>query len=327
MAITTKKLWELFETEWLMMRQNPGGESPYLQGCLLGFAGTINILEAVDPGTKTGIVKIKAGNGAVQSRTVNFSAANPAALSPSAAALALNNAGFTGCAFSVDPDTSRLKLAPSNPAVKWIQIYGDAAGALNFGGCRCAEGKGCYIWPSFDGDIKSVAETEQWTEETIIQNDSPLGTPVKYTVPGRRSGTQIVAVDRLHSYAAKQMINGGKRLSGDIDQPEVYEPPSAADNEARRVDVFTFSRVLDKHENSIGNETFILERMYIGCVGKMIQTGGAGSMKDSGYTLTAASYTGDDGKERASPRESSCTQAQWEALQMSDILVTDWENA
>lgn len=327
MGITTKKLWELFETSWLAQRQNPGGTSPYLKGYLLGIAGTVNILEAIDPAAKTGDIKLKVGSGPVQVRTVDFSAALPAALTPAQAAQALTNAGFTGCVFTVDPETNRLKLAPADTGVKWIQIYGDLAAALNFGNCRYAEGKGCYLWPSFDGDLKSAAETEQWTEDTVIENTSPLGTPVKYTVPGRRSGTQIVLVDRLHSYAAKQMINGGKWIGGDADNPEMYEPPVASDNEARRIDVFTYSQVMDKHEGSTGDEAFILERLYVGCVGKMIQTGGAGSMKDSEYTLTAATYIGDDGTEHASPRESNYTLAQWEALGMPDILVGDWENA
>ena len=327
MAITTKKLYELFETKWLMQRQNPGGKSPYLQGYLLGFAGTINILEALHPVTKTGTVKLKVGNGTVQSRTVNFSTIDPAALTPSAAVQALTNAGFTDCAFSVDPETNRLKLAPTDTDVKWTQVYGDLAAALNFGGCRYAEGKGCYLWPSFDGDLKSLAETEQWGEDTAIENDSPLGTPVKYTQAGKRSGTQIVITDRMSSYAAKQMINGGKWLSGDVDQPEIYEPPVASDNEPRRMDVFTYSEVFDKNENTEGDEVFIRERMYIGCVGHQTRTGGAGSWSDSEYTLTAATYIGDDNGEHASPRETNYTQAQWEALQMSGVLVGDWENA
>jgi hypothetical protein len=327
MAITTKRLYELFETKWLMQRQNPGGKSPYLQGYLLGFAGTINILEALEPVTKTGTVKLKVGNGAVQSRTVNFSTFDPAALTPSQAVQALTNAGFTGCTFSIDPETNRLKLTPTDTAVKWTQIYGDLAAALNFGGCRYAEGKGCYLWPSFDGDLKSLAETEQWGEDTTIENDSPLGTPVKYTRAGKRSGTQIVITDRMSSYAAKQMINGGKWLSGDVDQPEVYEPPVASDSEPRRMDVFTYSEVFDKNDNTEGDEIFIRERMYIGCVGHQTRTGGAGSWSDSEYTLTAATYIGDDSREHASPRETNYTQAQWETLQMSGVLVDDWENA
>jgi hypothetical protein len=327
MGITTKKLWELFEVNWMMMRQNPGGKSPYLQGHLLGFAGTINILEAVDPITKIASIKIKVGNGDVQLKDINFSAASPDTLTPSAAVEAFTIADFTDCTFSVDPETNRLKLTPDDPAVKWIQAYGDLAAALNFGNCRYSEGKGCYLWPSFDGDLKSIAETEQWSEEATIENDSPLGTPVKYTRPGRRSGTQIVLTDRLHSYAAKQMVNGGRWISGTTDTPEIYEPPVASDNAPKRVDVFTFSRVFEKNDNTEGDEKFVLERRYIGGVGSRKKTGGAGSWSDGEYTLTFGTYIGDDGKEHSSPQEANYTQAQWEAMQLSGIVVEDWENA
>jgi hypothetical protein len=327
MSIVTKKLWELFEVEWMMMRQNPGGSSPYLKGYLLGFAGIINILEALDPAAKTAGLKIKAGSGEVQEQTVNFSAANPGELNPTEAAAALNAAGFTGCSFSVDAETGRLKLAPLDTSVKWIQVYGDLAGALNFGNCRYAQGKGCYLWPSFDGDLKSLAETEQWSEDTTIQNDSPLGTPVKYTKAGNRTGTQIVITDRLSSYAARQMINGGTWVSGSVSAPETYEPPTSKDDEPRRLDVFSYSKIFEKNDNTEGDEKFVRERMYIGCVGHQTRSGRAGSWSDSEYSLTAGTYLGEDGREHASPKESNYTQALWEGLRMSGILVDDWENA
>jgi len=327
MIITTKKLWELFEVCWLLMRQNPGGKSPYLQGYLLGFAGTINILDAIDPVTKTGQIKVKVGNGTVQVKTVDFSAANPAALTPSAAATALEAAGFEDCEFSVDPETNRLKLAPAAETVKWIQIYGDLAASLNFGNCRNGEGKGCYLLPSFDGDLKTVAETEEWGEDKKIENDSPLGTKVTYTVPGKRGGTQIVITDRLASREAKQMINGGIWLSGDVDHPEVYEPPVASGDETRRVDLFTFSKVFEKVDNTEGDEAFVRERMYIGGVGHMKRTGGSGSWSDSEYTLTFGTYIGDDGKEHASPMETDYSQAQWESLNLDGVFEADWANA
>ena len=327
MVITTKKLWELFEVAWLMMRQNPGGKSPYQQGYLLGFAGTINILDAIDPATKTGQIKIKVGNGTVQVKNVNFTSANPAALTPSAAATALTAAGFTGCAFSVDSGTNRLKLAPTAVGVKWIQIYGDVAAALNFGNCRYSEGKGCYLLPSFDGDLKTVAETEEWGEDKKIENDSPLGTKVTYTVPGKRGGTGIVLTDRLSSREAKQMINGGIWTGGDADKPEVYEPPVASGDDTQRVDVFTFSKIFEKNENTAGDEAFVRERMYIGGVGHMKRAGGSGSWSDSEYTLTFGTYMGDDNKEHASPRETDYSQAQWEALNLNGVFETDWANA
>ena len=325
--ITQRKFYELFETKFLMQRQNPGGKSPYLQGYLLGFTGTINILEALDPATKKGTVKLKIGSGEVQVEEVDFSAASPAEITPEQAAEALNAAGFAMCTFSVDNETGRLMLSPDDASIKWAQIYGDVAAALRFGNCRYNEGKGCYIWASFDDDLKSAAEDEQWSEDKVIENDSPLGTPVKYTIPGKRTGAHLTFTDRLSSRAAKQMINGGRWISGSDDRPEVYEPPTGVNNEPGRVDVFTYSRILDKYVNSEGDEAFVRERMYIGCTGKLKRTGGSGSMSDSEYSLTAADYIGEDGNYYASPRESDFTQAQWDALQMSGVIVNDWENA
>jgi len=324
--ITTKKLRELFEVGWLMMRQNPGGTSPYLHGYLLGFVGEIDIQDVVDSENKA-ILKIKVGNGAVQTKEVDFSAYSPESLMPGAAASALNAAGFTGCQFSVDSDTRRLKLAPTDVGVKFIQIYGNLAAALNFGNCRKDEGKGCYLFASLGGDLKSVAETENWGEDKKIENDSPTGKKVTYTVSGKRGGTQIVLTDRIASREAKQMINGGIWIEGGVTTPEVYEPPVDTGSETRKVDVFTYSKIMEKDDNTEGDEKFIRERLYVGGVGHMARSGGTGSWTDSEYTLTFGSYIDNNDKEHASPRESDYTKAQYEALGMNNIIEQDWANA
>ena len=322
-----KKQYELFEYAWLMMRQNPGGKSAYLTGYLLGFAGITNILPAIDPTTKEGEIKLKVGNGEVQVISdIDFTDEDPAELTPTRAAFVLNAAGFTGVTFSVDSETSRLKCAPTSPDVKLVQIYGDLAAALNFGGCGNGEGKGCYLWASLDGDLKSAAETEEWAEDTVIENDSPLGDPVKYTQPGSRSGTQVVLTDRIDSREARQMINGGTWIPGDADNPEVYEPPVSSAGESRKVDVLTFSKIFDKNANTPGDESKIRERMYVGGVGRAARSGGDASFTDSEYTLTFGTYT-DDGKEKGSPRESDYTISQWEALSLDDLIVHDWAEA
>jgi hypothetical protein len=323
--IKTKKLWELFEVSWLMMRQNPGGKSGYLQGYLLGFAGTVNIEDALKDGK--GTLKIKVGNGEVQAEHgIDFSDFEPEELTVHTAVEVLNNAGFKDCTFSVDSVTGRLKLTPENGG--FIQIYGDLAAALHFGNCRYGEGKGCYLWASMDGDLKSVAETEEWEEDKKIENDSPVGRKVTYTIPGKRGGTQIVVTDRLASREAKQMINGGTWIAADAHNPEVYEPPvSSGDESGKRVDIFTFSKIMEKNDNTEGDEVFIRERLYIGGVGHMARTGGGGNWTESEYTLTFGSYLDDDKKEHASPRESDYTNAQWEGLGLAGIIEPDWENA
>jgi len=321
--ISRKKLYELFETKWLMMPQNPGGKSAYLQGYLLGFTGTVNITEALVDGKA--VIMLKIGSDEVQALEVNFSNYSPEALTPANAVKALNSAGFTGCNFSVDEESGRIKLA-ANKKVRFIQIYSDLAAALHFGDCRLNEGKGCYILPSFDGDLKSVAETEQWDEDTVIENESPRGTLLKHTTPGKRTGTQIVITDRLDSRAMKQMVNGGIWISGTSDRPDTYEPPAGVNVRRSKVDVLTFSEVFEKNTNVEGDEAIVRERMYIGCVGRKLQTGGAGSWKDGEATLTAPDYIGVDGAEHASPKESDWTKDQWEALQMNEVIVRDWES-
>jgi hypothetical protein len=328
-----KRLYELFEYAWIMMRQNPGGKSAYLLGYLLGFAGTVNIEGALepagasDPTAKKATLKIKVGSGAVQTQKIDFTDAEYTELTPAAAVEALEDAGFTDCEFSVDPETKRLKLAPLDDKVRFIQIYGDLAAALHFGNCKLNEGKGCYLWGSLDGDLKSAAETENWEEDKKIENDSQLGKKVTYTIPGKRGGTQLVLTDRLASREAKQMINGGILIAGSADKPEVYEPPAESGGDFRKVDVFTYSKIMEKYDNVEGDEKYIRERAYFGGVGHMARTGGAGNWTDSEYTVTVGSYTGDDGQERASPRESDYTRAQYEALGLDGIIVDDWEAA
>jgi len=319
------KLYELFEVSWLMMRQNPGGKSSCLQGFLLGFTGTVDVTKALNS-DKIGRIKIKVGGGETQLKEVDFSGTDPSELTPNDAVDVLEAAGFEDCEFSVDSETKRLKVAPVDSNVRFIQIYGDLAAALNFGNCKLNEGKGLYLFPSMDGDLKTAAETEEWAEDKVIENDSPLGKAVKYTIPGKRGGTQVVLTDRLSSREAKQMVNGGTWIVGNADRPEVYEPPVETGGDTRKVDVFTYSKILEKYDNTEGDEKYVRERMYIGGTGHMTRTGGAGSFNDSEYTLKFASYIGDDGKEHASPMESDYTQAQYEALGLSGIIEMDWED-
>jgi hypothetical protein len=320
-----KKLFELFEYAWIMMRQNPGGKSAYLAGYLLGFSGIINIEDALSCEKAT--LKIKVGSGAVQTKVVDFKDVEYTELTPTEAVTALEAAGFEGCEFSVDDETGRLKLTPEDSSVRFIQIYGNLAAALHFGNCRLNQGKGCYLWGSRDGDLKSAAETENWEEDKKIENDSPTGKKVTYTTPGKRGGTQIVLTDRLASREAKQMVNGGIWIEGTTEKPEVYEPSVESGGDTRKVDVLTYSKIMEKYDNVEGDEKYIRERAYIGGVGHMARTGGAGSWTDSEYTLTVGSYTDEDKQEHASPKESDYTRSQYEALGPDNVIVEDWENA
>jgi hypothetical protein len=336
MGIATRKLWELFEVSWLMMRQNPGGKSAYLQGYLLGFVGTVNIKDALD-GTKKGTIKVKVGNKPVRTLQIDesdFGNLDTEALTSSDAAAVLDkareDAEFNDFRFGIDDVSHRLKLEPIDEkgeldrSVRFIQVYGDLAAALHFGNCRLGEGKGCYLWASFDGDLKSVAETEEWGEDKKIENDSPTGKKVTYTIPGKRGGTQIVVTDRLASREAKQMINGGIWKIA-ADGSEMYEPPASDSSEPGKVDVFTFSNIMKKSDNVEGDEAFVRERMYIGGIGHMARTGGAGNWSDSEYTITFGSYMGDDDNEHASPRETDYAKDKYDSLGLDGIIETDWE--
>ena len=324
--IKTKRLRELFEVSWLMMRQNPGGKSPYMQGYLLGFNGTVDLAAAFGTAAKADL-KIKVGNGDVRRLSVALNGIIDVDSAKSALNSALDSEAVTDCVFDEDEKTKRLRLKPVGSNVRFIQIWGDLAAALQFGDCRFNEGRGCYLWASMDGDLKSVAETENWEEDKTIENESPFGTKVTYTVRGKRENTQIVVADRIASREAKQMINGGRWIAGDADTPEMYEPPHGGSNKAGKVDVFTYSKIMDKFENIEGDEAYVRERLYIGGTGRMARTGGAGSWTDSEYTLTFNTYTDDEGRDHASPRESDYTIMQWDKFELSGVIVDDWANA
>ena len=323
--IKTKRLRELFEVSWLMMKQNPGGYSAFMQGYLLGFKGEIDISEAFKNGNIPKL-KIKVGNGDVHNLDITLSGKINVDSVVSALNIALGEE-IDDCEFEKDETTGRLKFLAKEENVRFIQIWGDLAAALQFGDCRFNEGKGCYLWASMDGDLKSVAETENWEEDRKIENDSPFGTKVTYTVRGKRENTQLVVSDRIASREAKQMINGGIWKTGSLNTPETYEPPVGTSRAAGKVDVFTYSKIMDKFENLEGDEVYVRERLYIGGIGRMARTGGAGSWTDSEYTLTFNTYTDENNKDHGSPKETDYTMPQWDLFELSGVIVDDWEKA
>jgi hypothetical protein len=130
---------------------------------LLGFTGTIDITSVLGA-QNSAVLAVKIDRQAWQEKTVNFSAATPAALTVDAAVSVLNAAGFTGVIFEKDPGTGRLNMKASSVVtfpITWIeagkertilmyktetQIYGDLAGALDFGQCRQNGGKDTTGW-------------------------------------------------------------------------------------------------------------------------------------------------------------------------------------
>lgn len=321
------KLWSRF---WTCRRQNPGGTSPLVDGKLLGFAGIIDISAAITSDTKVGEIKVKVGTAAVRKGNANFSAASPAALTPTAAAAVLNALAFDGITFGVDTETGRLMAQAADPTLKqYIQIYSELAGALNFGDCRYKRGRGSYFYNGFTGDLKSATPAINWNEDTTIENDNGWGNKVVYTSPGGRGTAQISIVDRRMSIEMKQMIDGGSWTPGTISGPEQYNPPGPDDDpNERRVDIHVFTDLYANAQNTAGSQTHIQEDIYIGSVGHSTEAGGSGSWTDGQYDLTAASYEDTDGAEQNSPHSNFYTRAQWESLNLPDgIIVKDWEAA
>jgi hypothetical protein len=320
------KMWARF---WTCRRQNPGGTSPLTDGKLLGFAGIIDITAALTADTKVGEIKVKVGTGPVRKGNANFSAAYPGALTPTAAADVLNALAFTGIEFGVDTETGRLMAQAADPSVKYVQIYSELAGALNFGDCRYKRGRGSYFYNGFTGDLKSATPTVNWNEDTTIENDNGWGDKVTFTSPGGRGTAQLSVIDRRMSIELKQMIDGGSWTPGTLTEPEQYDPPGAASapNE-RRVDVHIFTNLYSNQNNSEGSQTHVQEEIFIGCVGHTTEAGGAGSFQDGQYDLTAASYKDENGEEKHSPHSNFYTRSQWEALDMAEgVIVKNWEAA
>jgi hypothetical protein len=277
-----------------------------------------------------GEIKVKVGTAAVRKGNANFSAASPAALTPTAAAAVLNALAFDGITFGVDTETGRLMAQAADPTLKqYIQIYSELAGALNFGDCRYKRGRGSYFYNGFTGDLKSATPAINWNEDTTIENDNGWGNKVVYTSPGGRGTAQISIVDRRMSIEMKQMIDGGSWTPGTISGPEQYNPPGPDDDpNERRVDIHVFTNLYANAQNTAGSQTHIQEDIYIGSVGHSTEAGGSGSWTDGQYDLTAASYEDTDGAEQNSPHSNFYTRAQWESLNLPDgIIVKDWEAA
>jgi hypothetical protein len=304
-------------------RQNPDG-TPATAQRTLGFAGTIDITNVLTSGKAK--LAVKAGTSAVQVKEIDFSASTPDALTPAEAVIALTAAGFIGVTFSVDAKTGRLMAAASDSSEIWLQVYSDLAGALNFGGCRYTEGKGCYLYPSFDDDVKSAIPTVNWSEDTVIENDGAYGRKTKYTIPGKRDTVTLAIIDKVASNEFKQMVDGGKwiKVSG---QPEVYEPPTGNDQGERRLDIYCYTYLFVDDSNVKGGQRFIEEDLYVGAVGHASKVIAAGAWTDSQYDFTVGEYTDTNDEHHACPKETKYTRAQWEELNIANgVIVRDWES-
>ena len=321
MAVSTDNVKPLFAFAWMARRQNPDGKPATAQNTL-GFVGTIDITSVLTSGRANLLIKV--GTSTVQKKSVDFSDATPAALTPAAAVIALSAAGFTGVQFSVDSETGRLKAATTDTSEQWLQIYSELAGALDFGNCRKAGGKGCYLYPSFDDDMKSAIPTTNRTDETVIENDGAFGRKTKLVIPGSRDTVTLQILDKVSSNEFKQMVEGGTLTLPTANTPEKYSPPKSSDNAERRLDVWVFTYLFTQDQNTKGSYSFVQQDLYLGAVGAVSKVITAGAWTDTQYDFTCAEQTDYDGEIRPVPEEIKFDRSQWDALNLVSVIERDW---
>lgn len=325
-TVNTSDQYALGSTQWMCRRQNPGGTSPLIDGKLLAFAGTIDIQNVLDE-TDRAIIKVKFDDGPVLSGSANFGSVDKTNLTPTAAANVLNTLALTGAEWGIDTDTGRLQLTGPE-GTQFIQVWSELAGALNFGACRHLRGFGCYFYAGFLGYLVSATPTINWNEDTTIEAEDAQGQKLIYTRPGSRGTAQISVVEQRLSLEMKQMVDGGLWIPAQGIIPERYDPPNAEENpNERRVDVHIFKNIYETRSNTAGSHTKTREDIYIGCTGHSTETESSGAWTTVQYDWTAASYIDANKKEQNSPRSNMYTRAQWEALNLKQVLVSDWSNA
>jgi hypothetical protein len=309
---------------WIARRQNPGGNSPEIDGCLYGFVDTVDLTAAVSAGAT--VLKVKVGTGVVQKKTITLTAG---AHTTNGIAAALTTAGFTGVNFTVEAtvgsiNLGRLKATPST-AGQVVQIYGDLAGALGFGGCKYKQGRGCYFYNGFTNDLKSATPSVNWNEDTTIENDNGWGDKVVLIIPGGRGTAQLAVVDRRVSNEFRQMVDGGTWTPGSATAPESYDPPGpGADMNDRLLEVRVYTLLYTNRRNKEGQQTHVQEDVYYGCSGHSTEAGGGGSWTDAQYDLTAASYA-KDGTEYFPPHSNYYTRALWDTTNIKGLIEADWD--
>ncbi len=321
--------YRLWSEGWMARRQSPGNLSPLIWGELFGFAGSTG----AKPAGMTNLdIKIKIGSDAIQTKTLGIDAIPLEGWDVPSAVTALTDLGFTGIIWENNTSIGRLGIKPSaGNEDKIIQIYGDIAAFLQFGNCRFGKGKGCYFYGSDSRgnttDSKSAVGTNTYDEDVNIDNANGRGDLVRLTIPARQNGGQLVITDRRDSVEFRQMVSGGRYTPATASMPEIYDPPDANDFDTMALDVHVFTPIFTKKRNISGDETYIEEAVYIGCQGRYETTEANGSWTDSICTMTFQTYNTPDDPltERNSPRRMKYTISQWEAANISTVLVRDWD--
>jgi hypothetical protein len=304
-------------------RANPDGTMATAQRTL-GFAGIIDITPVLT--TNAAKLQIKVGRSPWQTKTVDFSAATPAALNPTTAAAALNAAAFTGANFSVDDDTGRLKLAAADSSADEVQVYGYLAGALNFGSGRAFEGLGCYYKDyRKEDDTITIQPAVQADENERISQEGSHGTKTTVIIAGGRNGEDLTITTKPLDFEFQQMVQGGVYKRGTQTDPVVYEPPLPGDHAVTGYPNLTIVKIdpiyAPNTESTEGQEIAVKTALYYSGLGKAgDESGGAKSLTQFSYTFNFGVYTDENGVRHANPEHKAYTSSQWEAYDLEALL-------
>jgi hypothetical protein len=323
-VLVNKKQAQYATSGFYAKRCNPDGTMAHGQRTL-GFAGAIDITPVLD-NSNTAKMQIKVGTGPWQVKNVDFSLADPSALTVTAAVTALTAAVFTGCAFSVDPDTGRLLLKASDTGQTEIQVYGYLAGALNFGGCRTFEGLGCYYVDYITADDTiTIQPAVQKDDNERIELEGSHGTKTTVIIAGGRNGEDLAVTTKPLDFEFQQMVQGGRYKRATTTTPAEYEPPLPGDPAVAGNPLLTIVKVDPLYapnvENLEGQEIAVKTALYYAAIGSVgDESGGAKSLAQFAYNFSTGTYTDEKGVQHANPLHKSYTSAQWEAFNLKALL-------
>jgi hypothetical protein len=284
----------------------------------LGFAGEIDLAGIVDGASKEAPLSVKIDAGAWQEEDVDFSGAAITAVNPSDAVTALNAAGFTGVAFSVDADTGRLKASAAG--AHELQIKGKLAGALDFGQCRKYGGFGIYYVKYFNDEAIGITLPNDMKEKEEIDLEGAKGTITRMVIPAKRLGVSPAITAKFKNDELLQMIQGGEYIPSDGVEPAVYIPPNSQANGSPLFSLDVIAPLYGDGTSGMDQAIGFDRRLFWCCTG----TEGdvpmeAKAWAQFAYNVNATEYTDENGKLWAADKRFELTLEQFEALKVYDV--------
>jgi hypothetical protein len=347
-----REYYEPWASRVLIRRQNPGGYSASITRCLYGFAGSVDLTPLLDANKKA-VLKLRVGSAVPVAHLVDFSSVVDPAFATVAEVAAAVQAAFPAASdyITVTQETAgdnigRLKIVNAHPFTptanfasyyydpisRAVQVYGDLAAALEFGGCAYRHGYGCYFIGNFKDYVKSCIFTRNWDDDTAIEDDNQKGSKVSLQLAGRRGDATLDMLTQFVSNEWSQVFNGGIWLKGDgtPENPEYYS--ESADDETRdnmRVDVHSFVDGYQQRKSNLGSGQGWVEEMGLGGIGHYVKDQSAGAIANGHITLTFSSvlnpnYPGGE-RERPNPEIRKYSNAAYDAADIESLLVEDWD--